>query len=424
MPVKELFMGILVSVYRKKLLYFLSTQINGTQTEIRRVLHGFNEQHMPVSEKQLWRLCFSIPERRIRTKLYEYFIECDIDKKAEKSYEIRDDISSSLMQCSQEFIHLVERIFNLRGNFNSAYEMRMLANERLIRKYDNVKKVPDRYFMEMFWALNCESCIEKQKVLCSNMIRIFHREDYIPTAVMNYLYMTGRIHKHRIELIQSNNLEFYKMIVNKKIAIVGPASGHIALEELRKEFDIIVTMNYKGDWSSSPDIVYYPQDVVNQIMMENNGVCHAERLFESYFSVFDSAQLSNDQLKLVKAGRARKEWRNGMNLFANGYASMIPFIVFDIMCFEPKNIKVFNTNFYLSKQKYQMKYLGAVADQNNKMEGSKFYVGASGHNFYEQFQLTKDLFNHNCVEFDEMGLEAIEVELEDYCNVLMSVGGI
>lgn len=201
---------------------------------------------------------------------------------------------------------------------------------------------------------------------------------------------------------------FSDFIKGKKIAIVGPVpSGEKSGPEI-DSFDIVVRINYLGpesmpgveDFGKKTHVVYYNAE-------------HSERIYQlnehrflagPRYAMFPSGRFLF-QRDLIKHGRGRVFRKN--EYFFNGINNMVQNIVYDLVVYGPSRIKIFHTNFYLSKKLYHSAYTSS--------HELSFPVLAE-HDLLSQLHFIRNLWRSGVVEVDDTCASVLRLSSEEYMS--------
>ncbi len=217
------------------------------------------------------------------------------------------------------------------------------------------------------------------------------------------------------------DINFYNKIYNKTIAVVGPASPLSENGEQIDRFDYIVRVNTlivgkapitldKSKTGLRTDIIYYNDDMVNRwydIIMSPENV---------YWNVFKNKKNCEKFINLSK----NKSCSNQTTLdFLNGSttagAMMIPNILFDLLKYNPKKIKIFNVDFYLSGFNYMKGYKNYINKARNE---KRFVKELRKHDAFFNYKLIKLFLNNKRIAIDKMGMIPLKMNSHDYASRL------
>tara|TARA_Y100000389_G_scaffold199093_1_gene236845 strand:- start:697 stop:1824 length:1128 start_codon:yes stop_codon:yes gene_type:complete len=217
------------------------------------------------------------------------------------------------------------------------------------------------------------------------------------------------------------DINFYNKIYNKTIAVVGPASPLSENGEQIDRYDYIVRVNTliggkvpitldKSKTGLRTDIIYYNDDMVNRwcdIIMSPENV---------HWNVFKNKKNCEKFINLSK----NKSCSNQTTLdFLNGSttagAMMIPNILFDLLKYNPKKIKIFNVDFYLSGFNYMKGYKNYINKARNE---KRFVKELRKHDAFFNYKLIKLFLNNKRIAIDKMGMIPLKMNSHDYASRL------
>ncbi len=217
------------------------------------------------------------------------------------------------------------------------------------------------------------------------------------------------------------DINFYNKIYNKTIAVVGPASPLSENGEQIDRYDYVVRVNTliggkvpitldKFKTGLRTDIIYYNDDMVNRwcdIIMSPENV---------HWNVFKNKKNCEKFINLSK----NKSCSNQTTLdFLNGSttagAMMIPNILFDLLKYNPKKIKIFNVDFYLSGFNYMKVYKNYINKARNE---KRFVKELRKHDAFFNYKLIKLFLNNKRIAIDKMGMIPLKMNSHDYASRL------
>ena len=217
------------------------------------------------------------------------------------------------------------------------------------------------------------------------------------------------------------NNKFLEFIKNKSIAIVGPADSKIDNGDEIDNYDIVVRINIliSGEESikidskkmgSRTDIIYYNSDMVlrwkNNIFNSKNEV----------WIVFKDKKFYDDYLNFSKTERA--SYQSTLSFIKDptgASAMMIPNVIFDLLKYNPKKIKIFNTNFYFDG----FNYIDGIKKKINIKRNESYFVKEfRKHDAFFNYNLIKNLFQNQKIEIDKVGEKALKVDTRTYSKEL------
>jgi len=201
--------------------------------------------------------------------------------------------------------------------------------------------------------------------------------------------------------------KYLRYISGKSIAIVGPAPTDEENGTEIDSYDIIIRNRYKGKkyqpaakkFGLRTDVSYYGNGNSRYYIVNQN----SEFLRDLDWAVFKSKKYAKYASEIDK-NKCRCFMKN--HFYFCGSPTMIQNIVFDILHFNPKKIKLFNLNFNLAGITHYKTY----HPEKNKLEKpvySKLWInqhrstgGFAHHDLLSQINFTRNLWKSGKVEVD------------------------
>ena len=235
-----------------------------------------------------------------------------------------------------------------------------------------------------------------------------HRDDVLKIAPQFY-----RIHDQ----------EFADFVRGKRVAIVGPAPSDEDVAEEIDQYDIVIRTNYRGmsslppaeDYGSKIDVSYYNYTYTKQVLFGSSN----EYLDDLKFAVFKN-QADLDRYSGRKT-TAQFRLMNQINDYIfNGKSQMMQNIIYDLLHFEPAEIKLFKSNFFMSNQRYHANY---ASPTNAIQEKRSFWMNFATHDLVTQHRFTKILHNIEQVNLDKVSKQIISLCSEEYITNMSNIYG-
>ncbi|WP_163537039.1 hypothetical protein [Gracilibacillus sp. YIM 98692] len=211
----------------------------------------------------------------------------------------------------------------------------------------------------------------------------------------------------------SEDQAFFNYINGKTIAIVGPAPIEEDLSAEINSFDIVVRFNYIGDnhlpsegFGNRINVSYYNNGTVGNLKRLDN----INFLNALDFTCFKSLKHSF-QNKLIAAHKGRK-FRSPEEFLFNGSSLLLPNVLFDILHFNPKFIKVFHNNLYLSNTPHYNGY------HNKRKENRSLWYSFAAHDIITQFNFVKNLWKMKQFQADKTLKSVLKLTPEKYVELM------
>lgn len=262
--------------------------------------------------------------------------------------------------------------------------------------------------------IDAEEFHEAQSLL-DNIKKRFPAHFLINDLESYYKFNIGDIvgfRKLREKKFDHLDLKFKKFIEGNNVAIVGPAPSCEENGEEIDSFDVVIRISYRGrdrlpercEFGERIDISYYG-DGFSTIINESE----KSFLNDLEFAVFKSIRY-DFQKQLIKTQRGRQFKKN--TFFFNGSPLEINNTLFDILHFNPANVKLFRINFYLSNNPYYNGYC------NNNIIS---FAGLAHHDVLSNINFTRNIRNAGLVEVDNALEKVINLTTFEYCSSMENI---
>lgn len=307
---------------------------------------------------------------------------------------------------------------SLNGRFILANEFREKALNLSIQKEFNLFSNP------LFWDYKFKALIEMNRVdeaqLLLNKISFTPLRFFYPIKFLNisaYMYKNNNFSKIQkfYKLTIPTNKKYFRYIKNKSISVVGPSPSEKDLQSEIDEKDIIVRLNVfeKRDVSENSfkgtktDISYYNGE--NSFKMLNTkDRKFTENLKFTVFQGFIQKKLDYEFKNIFK------RLITSEICFLCDF-NMIQNLLFDLLLYEPKTVKLFSTNFYASQNKYERDYR-----PRNDLIPNKYNQDLSFtiHNPIAQIRFIKNLYINNVIDVDDECKRILYLSDREYLSIL------
>jgi len=173
-------------------------------------------------------------------------------------------------------------------------------------------------------------------------------------------------------------------------------------------------MPESGEFGEKIDVSYYNDD--NAVFIDS--LKHQLFMDDLLFSVFKSSKYKFQE-KLIIKGRGRLLF--GLDkLYFSGLASMIQLVIHDLMYFQPSHVKLFNVNFFLSKNPYHRNYTSFGIDKKNIKKN--WHIFAS-HNPISQLNYTRNIWSAGHITVDHTCEKVLRMKTDKYMSELEEIYG-
>jgi hypothetical protein len=291
------------------------------------------------------------------------------------------------------------------------------------------KKHPDNYrsVEQAFRVAMEQGNFQKAEDLLKRLGKLLNDRDTLLNYQVYYQLQTGQrveASKPARELVRNHDYRdcFRKLVEGKRIAVVGPApTGEQTGKEI-DDYDLVVRMTYRGsdrvkdtnEFGRRTDISYYNSEYSRFISTLQN-----RKFFDDLkFAVFKGAP-HQYQEELLKRGVGR--FVRKPNLFFNGVPNQVPSISHDLLLFEPKEVKLFKVNFYLSEKPfhdgYRDSHLEVMGNKIRSTDWSMLY-SFTLHDVLSQLSFVRNLVNAGMIHADDSCHRVLFMNSGDYLREL------
>jgi hypothetical protein len=212
---------------------------------------------------------------------------------------------------------------------------------------------------------------------------------------------------------------FMEYIKGRSVAIVGPAPGASDGGTEIDSFDLVSRSNHRGrdttyipeTAGSRTDFSFYAHGHMLRINRDKNAA-----LFDTWIQDLDWAVPKNlDYPFLTESPRKEKiVLRRWNQLFVHGHPNLTPSNLYTLLYFKARRVKVFNSNFYLSKNPYSPNY-------SNTLSTSRMFGSMAGHDCASQVNFMRSLSKAGLVEMDTESSDVLAISTSAYLSGLESL---
>ena len=316
-----------------------------------------------------------------------------------------------------QFIATANGLFQVGLIFRGLTTQRILAAD--IRNFHQKSRII-RYFnaaMDRQEYLNALEAIQQYEIRHEN-------DKTLDLMKLHYHLMQGQ-HQDTLKIAGQyygkNDQEFAKYVQGKRIAIVGPAPGGDSVADEIDQFDIVIRTNYRGrstlppadEFGSKIDVSYYNYTYTKQVL----GTGDNSYLDDLRFAVFKN----EIDINRYKGRRSTAQFRimNQINdHILNGKSQMVQNIIYDLLHFDPKEIKIFKSNFFMSNQRYYSTY---ASPSNQSQKVSNFWINFATHDLVTQLNFSRTLFREEQLTADNQAKAVLNLSNEDYIKTIQNI---
>lgn len=315
-------------------------------------------------------------------------------------------------------------ISGCNGLYEAANKFRNLAIQRALSIEKNTIKNEKKELFEAFTAAIDIGDFARADFILNRISSIPIKS--LPTDDMKLFYHLVKGDRKKALSISKlkyndNDILFSEYIEGKTIAIVGPAPSDEDVAQEIDSFDIVVRLNYKGrdklppkeEFGSKLNVSYYNGGNASYINCSEN----YEFLKDLNFAVFKSLNYKFQEDIIIHSKKGRLARSQDLYIF-DGALSMIPIVLLDILTFNPKEVKVFKTNFFLAKNTH---FKGYQSKQYlNRPHEIKWYSHWE-HNLVTQINIVKNLWNSGQIKVDKNCKKVLELSPEHYVKEMEKI---
>ena len=219
------------------------------------------------------------------------------------------------------------------------------------------------------------------------------------------------------------DFKFLELVRGRSIAVVGPALPSDRVGSEIDSYDLIVRTNFRTDanlpvefFGSRTDISYYNHAAWTT--RRDSVLNAAESLRWINLKGRNDDKLLNELLPSFAGGS--RVFFQADTLFFEGNPMAIPNILYDLLHFSPKCIKLFCSSFYISGNGYHPGYHGYVKSPY----GVDFFSdGLRAHDPFSGFMFAKRAFQTNLILADRLGEGVLNTSCSQYASRLNEVYG-
>ena len=254
---------------------------------------------------------------------------------------------------------------------------------------------------------NYNAAYDLLKSKCFRGLRLLYKKQYMHCVDI----CTTLIGKKK------NSDEFGRMIENKRVVILGPATHDKGMNDYDEDKDIIVRFTYRGkdylpecDKEIPTDVSYYNGFAENYEKHHDISDAKQDLKFACY-------KRQGIKEKFDESPKIRR-----VHLFdpciGFGQANLMPDAVFDCLHYNVALIYVRNCNLYMAKNFYDHQY-SIVENLNNK----KLLYSFAKHDYEGQFNLLKALYMAGKFQCDEECNDVLTLSVDEYIQKMEIIFG-
>jgi len=308
-------------------------------------------------------------------------------------------------------------ISSTKGEFVLANEFKELAVEKSLSYEFKILSNPfiwDLKFRALLDIGDFKNAIKLLQKLKYSPWAIFYPIKFMRASVMTFPGNRYACLPYLMKKALSNK-KYLNFISNKRIAILGPAPSTATVKDVLNDFDIVIRLNYRGSdflidddlFNKKIDISYYNGENGDNLIRLENKVFLNDLAF---------ANTKGDISKLIdKNFQYKFKLMISPNISFLGSYNMIPLVIFDLLFYNPKSIKIFKTTFFINKNSYDPKY---QLEKNLNISKQNHKKSFTEHNPISQIRYIRNLFRSKVVSVDEECEKVLNLSDEKYLEIL------
>lgn len=381
-----------ITIYKES----LSFDLNDDVSKIKLILNSYllirNLKISFEQKKKLFLFCLKICEIKLNKNFIDRYFYFILDRSVSQKNQIKMIKDVKMLYLNETYsLVMLKKISYAFGLYKFSYYLRLYLEKRILNlKQNNKTNLIYKLYISLYY--NKEKIFKNTVDLLSDKFflnrncKIFH-----PNNCYSFFFKNSSF-KNNLYFNERDNI-FKKIIENKSIAIIGPSNSDLDQKEEIDNFDIVIRMNQEAQLENNlekfigtkTDVIYF-----------GGGLIHSRKKV-----VFDFIKKTNVKFVCFKNNKTVNEFRYNKILsrqwleFPWSFDSshmMIQNILFDIICFNPKKIKVFNVDMYVGKKKYiSNKYKAGINSRSPVFDL---------HDPYVNYRIIKFFYYKNLIEVD------------------------
>lgn len=314
---------------------------------------------------------------------------------------LRDIINEFKPAYPPEVWMCLYNIFIFNGLMQCGYVLRSKAIEQVLADAEIDQGNIPKNKLALFAAFDRNQS-DVSRVILTRLKGKIRKKQYDKYLAYHYL-ISGEIKKAReiwdLYLSKADRL-FADYFTNKKVAIVGPAPNELISGNEIDSFDIVVRFNYMGlnslpvssEFGTKINVSQYASTFLK--IRNNEPEIYSEELDHYYvkhkFPKFVCRDISRGKAKILIKNK----------FLFNKRPIAVPAVLFDILHYNTSRVKVFKSNFFLSKMPYYKNYPGISS--NKPLSKLPNFLGLlTYHDLISQLSFVRNLWEKNLIEVDE-----------------------
>jgi len=315
-----------------------------------------------------------------------------------------------------------ETLALLGGLYLLADDIRQISKDKFLRKYSKKKEIRCIFTAQRIYAIFLNAGDFDEAI---NALK--HAKNLQRFRPEQFQFMNAVAQKDMSLLVGLNktslDMNFMKMVNNRSIAILGPASGAFASDEINHKFDLAVRVMFRGferlteeERKCKVDISYYSVGAAD-VMAEYNDLHFLEEIKMLVFKRFSYPF----QDMLAKKGQARVKMGSTEDIMFQGLGTMAQEMLLDMFHFAPTRIKLFNFNLFLSSSASARYRKGYYLENFIGQKDARMLWSYAIHNIISNYELISLWYGMGYFEADEGLTGVLSLGIREYLNRMESI---
>ena len=309
-------------------------------------------------------------------------------------------------------------ITSLNGEFLLANQFRQHAVERALSYKIKTLSNP------LIWDLKFRALLDVGDF--DNAFKLLQKLKYSPWMIFfpiklmraSVMTFSGNRYKNLpwfMKKTKRSNNRYLEFIQNKRIAVLGPAPSDIDYKDEINNFDIIIRLNYRGN-NFLPDKDPFLKKIDVSYYNGGSGIRLLELPNRDFLNQLSFTNFKDQIYKLIETKFKHKfKWIVSPDISFLGSYNMIPLVIYDLLFYNPKSVKIFKTTFYISKNSHDPKYRLEKHLNESKQE---HFESFTEHNPISQLRYVRNLFLNKIISVDEECEKVLSLSDEKYLEIL------
>lgn len=305
-------------------------------------------------------------------------------------------------------------LYQILINFNLFYSAIFIRDTAI------KKSIQYNGLLPLNFNLHIKSLIEnKEWDKLERSLQKFSINKFIDKNLFNNAKVVGSIYNKKqfdsnskTHINNHKDKYFGEFIKNKKVAIVGPAPSKLYLGEEIDEFDIVIRPSFFG-----VDKLYDSKIAGSKTHISYYNWRKTEFFLEKKNEILNEIDFACLKRSTENINDKRVRTPNLNSTFYFGEPNMIQIILYDIIPFRPKKIKLFFSNFYTTKTIYNSSYFNMTENKKYSFDTATMAT----HDIISQFNFVKNMYISDIIEADKETASVLSLKNENYIKRLVDI---